>query len=100
MSKVKFARNFALTLLVLGFTAVSGLSQDKDKKGKVSDDPTTNARTVKPELKDAYKRWLNTDVAYIITKDEKRAFLALVTDEERENFIENFWRRRDPNPDT
>lgn len=100
MSKVKFARNFALTLLVLGFTSVSGLSQDKDKKGKVSDDPTTNARTVKPELKDAYKRWLNTDVAYIITKDEKRAFLALVTDEERENFIENFWRRRDPNPDT
>ncbi|MEO8041192.1 MAG: GWxTD domain-containing protein [Acidobacteriota bacterium] len=99
MSKVKFARNFALTLLVIGFASVSGFAQP-EKKGKPSEDPTANPRNVKPELKDAYKRWLNTDVAYIITKDEKRAFLALVTDEERENFIENFWRRRDPNPDT
>ena len=56
--------------------------------------------TLKAELKEAYKKWLNTDVAYIITKEEKRAFQALTTDEERENFIENFWRRRDPNPDT
>jgi GWxTD domain-containing protein len=100
MSSVKFARNFALTLLVLVLGAFSGIAQPPDKKDKPSEDPTTNARTVKPELKDAYKRWLSTDVAYIITKDEKRAFLALVTDEERENFIENFWRRRDPNPDT
>ncbi len=101
MSKVKFARNFALTLLVLGLGTVSSFAQSgKDKKDKPSEDPTTNPRNVKPELKDAYKRWLNTDVSYIITKDERRAFLALVTDEERENFIENFWRRRDPNPDT
>jgi GWxTD domain-containing protein len=55
---------------------------------------------VKVELKQAYKRWLDNDVSYIITKDEKRAFMALQTDEERENFIENFWRRRDPDPDT
>jgi GWxTD domain-containing protein len=100
MSPVKFTRNFPLTLLVLVLGAFSGIAQPPDKKDKPSEDPTTNARTVKPELKDAYKRWLSTDVAYIITKDEKRAFLALVTDEERENFIENFWRRRDPNPDT
>lgn len=99
MSTVKFARNFALTLSFFGLAAVSGIAQEKGK-GKPSEDPTTNARTVKPELKDAYKRWLNTDVDYIITKDERRAFLALTTDEERENFIENFWRRRDPNPDT
>ncbi|MEO8573211.1 MAG: GWxTD domain-containing protein [Pyrinomonadaceae bacterium] len=102
MSSVKFARNFALTLLAFVLGAFSGIAQppNKEKKGKPSDDPTTNARAVKPELKDAYKRWLSTDVDYIITKDEKRAFQALATDEERENFIENFWRRRDPNPDT
>ena len=47
-----------------------------------------------------YKNWLSKDVRYIITKEEKKAFKALKTDEERENFIENFWRRRDPNPDT
>ncbi len=100
MSTVKFVRNFALTLLVFSFGTVSAFAQkDKDKE-KPSVDPSTNPRTVKPELKEAYKRWLNTDVAYIITKDEKRAFQALTTDEERENFIENFWRRRDPNPDT
>lgn len=73
--------------------------KDKDK-GKPAEDVSTKARTVKPELKEAYKRWLSTDVDYIITKEEERAFLALQTDEERENFIENFWRRRDPNPDT
>jgi GWxTD domain-containing protein len=96
---VKFFRNFALTAFVLACASVPVLSQKPDK-GAPSEDPTTKARKVTPELKDAYKRWLNTDVAYIITKDEKRAFLALTTDEERENFIENFWRRRDPNPDT
>lgn len=100
MSTVKFARNFALTLLVLSFGTLSAFAQKGKDKDKPSVDPTTNPRTVKPELKEAYKRWMNTDVAYIITKDEKRAFQALTTDEERENFIENFWRRRDPNPDT
>ncbi len=63
-------------------------------------DVSDKARNVKPELKEAYKRWLSNDVAYIITKEERRAFNALQTDEERENFIESFWRRRDPNPDT
>ena len=100
MSKVKFARNFALTLFAFVLGAVSITAQPGKGKEKPSIDPSSNPKNVKPELKDAYKRWLNTDVDYIITKDEKRAFLALTTDEERENFIENFWRRRDPNPDT
>lgn len=63
-------------------------------------DPSEKPRNVRPELKAAYKKWLENDVAYIITEQEKKAFRALATDEERENFIENFWRRRDPNPDT
>lgn len=99
MSPVKFVRNFTLTVFVLGLAGVPAFAQ-KDPKDAPSQDPTSNARKVKPEPKEAYKRWRNTDVAYIITKDEKRAFDALTTDEERENFIENFWRRRDPNPDT
>lgn len=48
----------------------------------------------------AYKKWVEKDAAYIITDSEKEAYLALKTDEEREKFIENFWRRRDPDPDT
>jgi len=51
-------------------------------------------------LKETYQRWLDEDVAYIITADEQRAFVKLRTDEEREQFIEAFWRRRDTNPDT
>ncbi|HKP69578.1 MAG TPA: GWxTD domain-containing protein [Pyrinomonadaceae bacterium] len=98
MSKVKSFRNFALTLGVIGIGTIVTSAQPGKEKPSV--DPSGNARTVKVELKEAYKKWMNTDVAYIITKDEKRAFMALTTDEERENFIENFWRRRDPNPDT
>jgi GWxTD domain-containing protein len=90
-----------LTLSLAAGTALAQGDKDKDKgKGKPAEDISTKARNVKPELKEAYKKWLSTDVDYIITKEEKRAFLALQTDEERENFIENFWRRRDPNPDT
>ncbi len=63
-------------------------------------DPSQKVRKVKTELKEAYKNWLEKDTAYIITSEEKKAFKQLQTDEERENFIENFWRRRDPDPDT
>lgn len=99
MSKVKMIRNLALGAVILGVGSTAAIAQKPDKD-KPSQDPSTNVRNVKPELKEAYKKWRNTDVAYIITKEEKRAFDALATDEERENFIENFWRRRDPNPDT
>ncbi len=92
---------FSAASLTLAAGSLFAQPPGKDKdKGKPAEDVTTKARNVKPELKEAYKRWLSTDVDYIITKEEKRAFLALQTDEERENFIENFWRRRDPNPDT
>jgi GWxTD domain-containing protein len=52
------------------------------------------------QLRTPYRKWLNEDVAYIITDEERAAFLRLQTDEEREIFIEQFWKRRDPTPDT
>jgi GWxTD domain-containing protein len=55
---------------------------------------------LRKELETPYKKWLNEDVGYIISDDEKRAFRTLQTDEEREQFIEQFWLRRDPTPDT
>jgi GWxTD domain-containing protein len=104
MSYLKLVRGFALMLLFLGLAALPALAQGKgdkkDKNDKPDVDVADKPRNVKPELKDAYKKWINNDVPYIITKEEKKAFYALATDEERENFIENFWRRRDPNPDT
>ncbi len=51
------------------------------------------------ELEDTYKKWLNQDVVYIITDEEREAFLHLQTNEERDQFIESFWQRRNPNPD-
>jgi GWxTD domain-containing protein len=55
---------------------------------------------LRKELETPYKKWLNEDVVYIITDEEKTAFRRLATDEEREQFIEQFWLRRDPTPDT
>jgi len=58
------------------------------------------AEKLRKELETPYKKWLNEDVVYIITDEEKTAFKRLATDEEREQFIEQFWLRRDPTPDT
>jgi len=57
-------------------------------------------RELKKELHGAYKTWLEQDVAYIISDEERKAFKNLSNDEEREAFIENFWLRRNPNPDS
>src|ERR1700753_3148256 len=55
---------------------------------------------LKKELETPWKKWLNEDVHYIITDEERKAFKQLNTDEEREQFVEQFWLRRDPTPDT
>jgi hypothetical protein len=55
---------------------------------------------LRKELETPYRKWLNEDVAYIITDEERKAFKRLSTDDERESFIEDFWLRRDPTPDT
>ncbi|MCC7341170.1 MAG: GWxTD domain-containing protein, partial [Bryobacterales bacterium] len=49
---------------------------------------------LRKELETPYKRWLDEDVAYVITDEERQAFKRLATDEEREQFVEQFWRRR------
>ncbi len=57
-------------------------------------------RALNVELSKTYKKWLNEDVVWIITDQERAAFKQLSNDEERDNFIEAFWQRRDPTPDT
>jgi GWxTD domain-containing protein len=59
-----------------------------------------NEKALKIELSKPYKKWLDEDVVYIITDEERAAFKQLSNDEERDNFIEAFWQRRDPTPDT
>ncbi len=55
---------------------------------------------LRKELETPYRKWLNEDVTYIITDEERQAWKRLSTDDEREQFIEQFWLRRDPTPDT
>ena len=57
-------------------------------------------KELKHELHGAYKRWVDEDVRWIITDQELKAFKSLSNDEERDNFIENFWQRRNPSPDS
>jgi GWxTD domain-containing protein len=59
-----------------------------------------NAKALKQELSKTYKKWLDEDVIYIISDEERKAFKQLSNDEERDQFIEAFWQRRDPTPDT
>jgi GWxTD domain-containing protein len=57
-------------------------------------------KALKHELKGEYKKWVDEDVRWIITDQELQAFKSLGNDEERDQFIEQFWLRRNPNPDS
>ena len=95
----KSLSRLSVVLLALAFLVTPSLAQKK-KNDNQNPDPRERQRNVKPELKRVYKDWLEKDVAYIITDEERKAFRKLETDDERERFIEEFWRRRDPDPDT
>ena len=117
MHSACFRRCF-LAVLVIG--AVLGLgstvwAQEKDKsdESQASSDQTDplkrplsqkdkkkNSKSLRNELSRRDKIWLDQDVGWIITDEERSAFKQLSNDEERENFIESFWQRRDPTPDT
>jgi len=55
---------------------------------------------LRKELERPYKKWLDEDVLYILTDEERKAFKNFTTAEEMEQFIEQFWMRRDPTPDS
>jgi len=102
---LRLARATVLSFLSLAIAAPPLLAQDardpnaapapqkpdKEQKRKMK-------KTLK-ELDTPYKQWLNEDVVYIISPEERQAFLQLDTNEEREQFIEQFWLRRSSNPD-
>jgi GWxTD domain-containing protein len=105
-----------LSIFGISVSILLGLSlampQDDTSKKKSSAQSETIARPMtekerkakqkkqRDELATPYKKWLNEDVGYIISDEERAAFKRLNNDEERETFIENFWLRRDPSPDT
>jgi hypothetical protein len=86
-------------------TVTSSPAQPTDEIDPLKRSPTEKQkkqqkRSLNVELSKTYKKWLNEDVIWIITDEERAAFKQLSNDEERDNFIEAFWQRRDPTPDT
>jgi GWxTD domain-containing protein len=73
---------------------------DPLKRQRSDKERYTSQKALRQELKGTYKTWLNQEVPYIITDEERKAFTSLSNDEERDAFIENFWLRRNPNPDS
>jgi GWxTD domain-containing protein len=80
--------------------AAPAQSGDPLKRPMTDKQKKENAKALKQELSKTYKKWLDEDVVYIISDDERKAFKQLSNDEERDQFIEAFWQRRDPTPDT
>jgi len=101
----RLTRSAVAALFSLTIWLPAALAQDAQDAG----DPTAPKKIDKAtkkkmkqtlkELDNAYKQWLTEDVVYIITPEERNAFLQLQTNEEREQFIEQFWLRRSSNPD-
>ena len=85
--RYKWLLLFSSVILLLG----SGLAYSSPQKAK-------KTRSPEDDRSQYYKKWLNEDVVYIITDEEKSVFKSLQTDEEREKFIEQFWARRNPDP--
>jgi GWxTD domain-containing protein len=73
---------------------------DPLKRPPTKEQKKQQKKNLNVELSKTYKKWLNEDVVWIITDEERAAFKQLSNDEERDNFIEAFWQRRDPTPDT
>ncbi len=99
---------FLFASLAVGAVGVSALTlaarQDSDQTSKdqkkAAKQKKQSESALYKELDSPYKKWLDEDVAYIITPEERDTFLHLQTNEERETFIEAFWQRRNPNPDS
>ena len=73
---------------------------DPTKRQKTDQEKIRDRAELKRELKGSYRTWVDQDVHWIITDEELSAFKHLSNDEERDQFIENFWLRRNPNPDS
>ncbi len=110
---MKLHRNLFLAFAACGAFLLMMPSYAADKKGKPAEGaretvakPLTDKEKkrreekLRKELLGPYRKWLAEDVLYIITDEERTAFKRLATDEEREQFIEQFWLRRDPSPDS
>ena len=90
-----------IAALLVGLLGAPLIAQDASEPAKLTrKQERRRLEQLRKELRGPFKRWLDEDVRYIITPEERKAFVQMATDEERENFIESFWMRRDPTPDS
>ncbi|MEX2260963.1 MAG: GWxTD domain-containing protein, partial [Bryobacteraceae bacterium] len=85
----------SVVLIVIAAVALAAWQSEPPQQSFVAAQQQTDRAETSP-----YVKWLNEDVAYIITDEERAAFQKLMTKEQREKFIEQFWLRRDPTPGT
>jgi GWxTD domain-containing protein len=78
----------------------SGQEVDPLKRPLSEKQQKAQQKALKTETGRVYKKWMDEDVRWIISDEERSAFKQLSNDEERDQFIEQFWLRRDPTPDT
>ena len=87
-----------LVLLCLGLTcSFSSPPTDKQKSNTTTDKSKQKKKNDSDQIQ-YYKKWMDEDVRYIISEEERSVFKNLKNDEERDSFIEQFWARRNPNP--
>jgi GWxTD domain-containing protein len=104
LNRVEFMsrRGWCLWVLLSGFTALGLffpiLNAAPQESEKLSKAEKRRQKAIQKELESPYKKWLNEEVPYIITAEERGAFKKLSTDDEKEQYIEAFWERRNPNP--
>jgi GWxTD domain-containing protein len=97
VARTVFASLFSLAITIPPVGAEQ--AQDAPAPQKLDRDQKKKIKKTLKELDSPYKQWLSEDVIYIISPEERQAFLQLETNEEREQFIEQFWLRRSSNPD-
>ena len=105
MATLRFNQGRLDLWLILAFLAVifcpwSHASVPTDKTAKPDKQERRRLKALQKEMVSPYQKWLEEEVPYIITDEEKAAFKKLSTDDEREKFIEAFWDRRNPRPDS
>src|ERR1700726_281745 len=101
---LRVARTTVFSILSFAVIAPALPAQDRDPNPaptpqKLDKEQKRKLKKTLKELDTPYKQWLNEDVVYIISPEERNAFGQLATNEEREQFIEQFWLRRSANPD-
>src|SRR5262245_32655343 len=108
------SRVFLAFCTILALVMVSRAADDKKKAADKNKDqkretvakPMTDKQKrqaddrLRKELSSPYSKWMDEEVRWIISDEERAAFKRLQNDDEKQNFIQDFWLRRDPSPDT